>query len=36
MLQERHQKSEDSGQALSNIEKIVMIADDNNPNRSGI
>ena len=30
-LQERHKKSEDSGQALPDIENIVLIADDNNP-----
>ena len=30
-LQERHQKSGDSGQTLPNIGNIVLVADDNNP-----
>ena len=30
-LQERHQKSGDSGQTLPNIGNIVLVADDNSP-----
>ena len=31
-LQERHQKLEDSKQALPDIGNILLITDDNNPN----
>ena len=35
-LQERHQKSGDSGQTLPNIGNIVLVADDNIQSQSGI